>query len=236
MHLASASDRDGESRSEAAYRQLLAFIERDDIEDGQRLPSEAELAERTGLSRTSIREALARLRAEGRAVSRRGSGTYAVRGAPAELVRLSAIDSIGDLIDWHEVRLALESEAASLAAERRSDADIEALAAAQQNLIDKLAFESANHEDAAFHRAIAACAHNAKLADAINSLTAHIFRWSRFTTERGILTPGERREVITIEHGEVIAAIVERDADRARSALRRHLLNGRARVLGAMRR
>ncbi|MBS7696147.1 MULTISPECIES: FCD domain-containing protein [unclassified Chelatococcus] len=224
-----------ESRVDAAYRHLVAYIERENVPEGSRLPSESEFVERFGLSRASIREALARLRAEGRAVSRRGSGTFTARGLPAELVRLSAIDSVQDLIDWHEFRVALESEVAALAAERRDDADLARIHTAQDALMAKLESEHGQAEDAEFHRSIAVAAHNGKLLDGVGALANHIFRWSGQTRERGILTLGERREIIAAEHGEIINAIVERKPDQARFAIRRHLLNGRARFLGTLR-
>ena len=230
-----APDNDQYSRVDVAYRHLVAFIEREDMPEGSKLPSESEFVDRLGLSRTSIREALARLRAEGRAVSRRGSGTFTTQNGPSEVVRLSAIDSIKDLIDWHEFRLALESEAAALAADRRSDEQLAGMIQAQEELILKLEHEHGGFEDAAFHRAIAVGAQNDKLIDGVGALTNHVFRWSRFTRERGILTLSERREVIILEHGEIIAAIAARKAEQARGAVRRHLLNGRARVLSSLR-
>lgn len=224
-----------ESRVDAAYRHLVAYIDRENVPEGSRLPSESEFVERFGLSRASIREALARLRAEGRAVSRRGSGTYTAKALPAELVRLSAIDSVQDLIDWHEFRVALESEVAALAAERRDDADLARIHAAQEALMATLESEHGQAEDAEFHRSIAVAAHNLKLLDGVGALANHIFRWSGQTRERGILTLGERREIIAAEHGEIIKAIAERKPDQARFAIRRHLLNGRARFLGTLR-
>ncbi|WP_439496025.1 FadR/GntR family transcriptional regulator [Bosea sp. (in: a-proteobacteria)] len=228
------SANDQESRADAAYRHLLAYIEREDLGEGARLPSESEFVDRLGLSRTSIREALARLRAEGRAVSRRGSGSFVSAGVSAEMVRLSAIDSVQDLIDWHEFRVALESEVAALSAERRREEDLAEMRRAQDALLGKLATGQAEAEDAAFHRAIAIGARNPKLLDAVGALAAHIFRWSKFTGERGILTLTERREIIAVEHGEIIAAIAEQRPDLARAAVRRHLLNGRARVLSSL--
>lgn len=227
--------RESEGRADSAYRQLLAYIEQEDLPDGSRLPSESEFVAKLNLSRTSIREALARLRAEGRAISRKGSGSFTVRQTSLQMVQLTAIASVRDLVEWHEFRLALESEVASLAAERRTESDIATLEQAQAVLVGKLGDGVGEQEDVAFHGALAACAHNPKLSDALARLTAHIFRWSRFSHERGILTLGERREVITLEHGGIIAAVAAGDAARARAEIRRHLLNGRARVLGALR-
>ena len=224
-----------EGRADSAHRQMLAYIEREDLPDGSRLPSELEFVARLNLSRASVREALARLRAEGRAISRKGSGSFTVRRESPEMVQLTAIASVRDLVEWHEFRVALESEAASLAAERRTEADLATLQAAQDTLVTMLDQGVAEQEDAAFHSALAACSHNPKLSDALGRLTAHIFRWSRFSHERGILTLSERREVITLEHGGIIEAVAAGDAGRARGEIRRHLLNGRARVLSALR-
>ena len=221
-----------ESRSESAYRQLVAFM--GGLEDGDRLPSESGFVEMFGLSRASIREALARLRAEGLVRSRKGSGSFAVHAPALEMMRLSAIETMRDLVEWHEVRLALESEVASLAADRRTDEDLARLRRSQDELIAKLSVSHADSEDVAFHSALAACAHNPKLSDALGRLTTHIFRWSSLSAERGFLTLTERRELITLEHGGIIEAVAARDADRARAEIRRHLLNGRTRVLSTV--
>ena len=222
-----------ESRGDQAYRQIAVFV--GGLKDGDRLPAEGDLADQFRLSRASIREALARLRAEGQVRSRKGSGSFAVRGESGEMVHLSAIDSVHDLVEWHEVRLALETEVAALAAERRTATDLASLSEAQDVLVAELAHGHANREDVAFHAALAACAHNPKLWDAIARLTSHIFRWSSLSQQRGFLTLAERRELIMLEHGGIVEAVAARDPDRARQEIRRHLLNGRSRVLSRIR-
>jgi GntR family transcriptional repressor for pyruvate dehydrogenase complex len=221
------------SRAEQAYRHVLEFIESGRLAAGARLPSEAELEAQLGLSRASVREALARLRAEGRVNSRRGAGSFLTQGRPAEMVRLSTITSVPELIEWHEFRLALESEVASLAAERATDEDIARMRAAQELLMKRLAVGPASREDAAFHRAIATATRNRKLEDAIAALANHVIEWARVGQVKGVMSSAERREIIDIEHGEIVDAIAERNPERARSAVRRHLLNGRARLLNA---
>lgn len=223
-----------ESRSESAYRQLVSFMGQ--LDDGQRLPAESEFVDMLGLSRASIREALARLRAEGMVRSRKGSGSYAVHNGSPDMMRLSAIETMRDLAEWHEVRLALESEVAALAADRRTDEDLTNLQKAQAELIVQLASNHADKEDVAFHSALAACAHSPKLSDALGRLTSHIFKWSSLSAERGFLTLAERRELISLEHGGIVDAVEARDADRARAEIRRHLLNGRSRVLSTLER
>lgn len=221
-----------ESRSESAYRQLVAFM--GGLPDGERLPPETDFVDMFGLSRASIREALARLRAEGLVRSRKGSGSFAVRQAAPQMMRLSAIENMRDLVEWHEVRLALESEVAALAAERRTDEDLARLRQAQAQLIAQLATSHADNEDVAFHSALAVCAHNPKLSDALGRLTTHIFNWSSLSAKRGFLTLAERRELIALEHGGIVEAVAARDGDRARAEMRRHLLNGRTRVLSTI--
>jgi len=223
------------SRVDAAYRHLIEFMEREDFPEGSKLPSESEFVDRFGLSRASIREALARIRAEGRVVSRRGAGTFTTRQGPSELVRMSAIDSVKDLIEWHEFRLAMESEAVALAAERRTEAQLADIVRAQDDLVATLDDGRGETEDAAFHRSLALGSQNNKLIDAVGALTTHFFRWNRFSRERGILSPSERREVITKEHGEIIVGIAARKPEQARAALRSHLLNGKARALSSLR-
>ena len=218
-----------ESRSASAYRQIAGYI--DNVADGARLPPEADFAEMFGLSRASIREALARLRAEGIVRSRKGSGTFAVRSGAPEMVRLSAISSVRELAQWHEVRLALESEVAALAADRRTDEDLVRLEAAQEALLASLLTGRGEREDVAFHAALAVCAHNPKLSDALGRLTSHIFSWGNLSAQRSVLTMAERRELIALEHGAIVAAVAARDGDRARAEMRRHLLAGRTRVL-----
>ncbi|MGO4740504.1 FadR/GntR family transcriptional regulator [Bosea sp. 2KB_26] len=218
-----------ESRSAIAYRQIAGYI--DNVADGARLPPEADFAEMFGLSRASIREALARLRAEGIVRSRKGSGTFAVRSGAPEMVRLSAISSVRELAQWHEVRLALESEVAALAADRRTDEDLVRLKAAQEALLASLLTGRGEREDVAFHAALAVCAHNPKLSDALGRLTSHIFSWGNLSAQRSVLTMAERRELIALEHGAIVAAVAARDGDRARAEMRRHLLAGRTRVL-----
>ncbi|MBM3524740.1 MAG: FadR family transcriptional regulator [Alphaproteobacteria bacterium] len=221
--------------AERAHRLIVDIIDDRRVRAGDRLPTESELISRLGLSRGTIREALARLRAEGRIVSRRGSGSYLARRSPVGVVRLSPIETVEDLLQWQEFRVALECEVVALAAERRGDLDLGAMRRAQKTLIARLAEGAyAEAEDAAFHRALAQGARNPKLVEAVAALTAHIFTWIGVTRDRAILSPAERREIVEIEHRDIIEAIAVRAPDRARAAMRRHLLNGRARMLGVV--
>ena len=219
----------------SAYERLVELIAQGAVPPGAPLPPEPVLMARLGLSRTSLREAMARLHAEGRTVSRRGAGTFLVRDTPLDLVRLAPIDGAAGLLEWHELRVALESEAAMLAAERRTPADLAALEAAQRVLLGRLdAGDRGGAEDARFHAVLAEASGNRRLHESVAMLNRHIQAWIDVSQVRAILTLHERREIVVAEHAAIIAAVRAGRPEAARAALRHHLLNGRARVLGSL--
>jgi DNA-binding FadR family transcriptional regulator len=83
---------------------------------GDRLPSESRLCEVFGVSRPVVREAISRLQADGLVVTRHGAGTFVAKRPREEFLRLAPIGSLADLMRCYEYRIALEGEAASLAA------------------------------------------------------------------------------------------------------------------------
>lgn len=101
------------------------------FEPGQRLPTEFELAQRFGVSRNVVREAIARLKLSGYVETRRGVGSFVAAGGqanfeilPEDLLRAEALEQI------YQLRVEIEAGAAALAAEHRSEAQLEALRAA----------------------------------------------------------------------------------------------------------
>ena len=107
---------------------LTAMIERNEIAEGERLPSETALAERFGVSRPTVRETLARLRDEGLIASRRGSGSY-VQAFPQDRTTIHkpafrVVDSFNQIKQCYEFRAAVEGESAFLAATARSEAQL----------------------------------------------------------------------------------------------------------------
>jgi len=106
--------------ADRAYAGIVEIINRDHLNVGDRLPSEARLAEIFGMSRTIVREALVRLASDGITEARRGAGSY-VKSRPSERwgahMSMSALSAT---LGTYEVRFVLEAEAARLAATRRS--------------------------------------------------------------------------------------------------------------------
>jgi GntR family transcriptional repressor for pyruvate dehydrogenase complex len=140
---------------------LRTRIVNGDIPPGEKLPSEPRLATEHGVSRTVVREAIARLNLEGLVHTRRGSGSYALTPPAADAdggVRPLA-RTLADRIALVEYRLALEAETAALAAVRRTPAQLAALG----DRLDALASSdghpaTAMQHDFAFHRLVAEAA------------------------------------------------------------------------------
>jgi GntR family transcriptional regulator, transcriptional repressor for pyruvate dehydrogenase complex len=105
---------------------LLELIRSGTYPVKSRLPSESEMAQRFGVSRTVIREAVSRLKSEGLVESRQGSGVYVREVGPDTPFRIdpTVVDSIQTVLQVAELRRGLESEIAALAAERGSKKQI----------------------------------------------------------------------------------------------------------------
>jgi GntR family transcriptional regulator, transcriptional repressor for pyruvate dehydrogenase complex len=99
---------------------------------GEKLPTEAEIMGEHGISRTVVREALSKLQAAGQVLTRHGIGTFVVGPGDAAPFRIAPeqLATLHDVIAMLELRIGVETEAASLAAQRRSDANLREMRAA----------------------------------------------------------------------------------------------------------
>lgn len=209
---------------------LRTRIVNGDIAPGEKLPSEPRLATEHGVSRTVVREAIARLNLEGLVHTRRGSGSYALTppaddadGAPP-LAR-----SLADRLALVEYRLALEAEAAALAATRRTPAQLAALA----DRLDALASSdghpaTAMQHDFAFHRLVAEAAGNRFLLEALDRLGPQMIAMPRGRLDRH---DGGRFTAVVQEHRAVLAALESQEPLAAAAAMRVHLAGSRRRLL-----
>src|SRR6266536_2967902 len=121
---------------EEIAQKLREFIHVEELEPGDRLVSERDLAQRLGVSRTSVRQALTALRVSGLVEIRHGDGVYLVR-SPEDIVPSLAeelLQSHAQLPAIMEVREALETQTARLAARRRSDADLDTMRRALRDM------------------------------------------------------------------------------------------------------
>ena len=203
-----------------------------DLAPGAKLPSEAELIEEYAVSRTVVREAVTRLRAEGLVETHQGRGSFvlAVPEASSFSVEASAIRSHADVMAMIDFRLGVESEAAALAAVHHTSSDAEAISAAMEGFV-RAGHEGAVEADFAFHLAIARATGNRFYVDLLGSLGPMMIMLPR--TRLGAaysMTDATHVERVQREHDNVAAAVLAGDVETARAAMRLHLGNTRRRV------
>ena len=203
-----------------------------DLPPGHKVPSEAELIEEYGVSRTVIREAVTRLRAEGLVETFQGRGSFvlAMPEPTSFTVESAAIRTHHDVLDMLDFRLGIESEAAGLAAARVNTAGAEAIRAALAAFV-AAAPEDQVEADFLFHRAVAEASANRFYLDLLDSLGPMMIMLAR--TRLGdaySLTDASHVERVRREHDDVAAAVIAGDPDTARAAMRVHLGNTRRRL------
>lgn len=194
---------------------------------GARVPSEAQLSQGYEVSRTVVREAVSQLRAEGLVETFQGRGSFiaaapGARGGRADSgivlpVRRSARDVM-------ELRLAIECEAAALAARRRTRAQIEVLDRALADL--RQAVRTGGGvvgPDWAIHMAVAVASGNPLLIGVMESLGAQSVLRHRASVDDIDLVDPEHGALLVHEHAAIRDAVERGDADAARSAVRVHL-------------
>ncbi|MGH9047276.1 MAG: FadR/GntR family transcriptional regulator [Acidimicrobiales bacterium] len=210
------------NRIVARIEELLANNE---FEPGGRLPAEREMARLLGVSRPALREAVKVLEARGRLVVRHGQGMFVALTAPeAVAARLASLEvSLRELFD---MRIVLEEPAAAWAAEMATAQDVaalaEALAAEEPARIEPIDFDRLKRLDTAFHLRIVETAKNRFLHQTLDVLQEMLAAGMETTLK----IPG-RVPVAGADHRRIFDAIVARDADAARAAVRDHIAGAR---------
>ena len=207
--------------------QILELVAENGLAPRDRLPAERELAERFGVSRPSLREALIALEVEGRLDIRMGSGIYV--GAPA---RAAAIEGESPF-EVLQARAIVESAIAEEAARRCDPAAVAAMDRILARMAEAMGDPARSLDlDGAFHIAVAMGTGNGLLAD----MTADIYRlrlspfFSRLAAH--FEGPGTWRLALA-EHGAIRDAIAAGDTGAAREAMRHHLTESQRRFCGA---
>ena len=199
---------------------------------GAKLPSESELVEEYAVSRTVVREAVTRLRAEGLVETQHGRGSFvlAVPETSSFSVEASAIRTQADVVAMLDFRIGVESEAAALAAAHRTDADVTAIEEAMSGFV-RTGHEGAVEADFAFHLAIARASGNRFYVDLLGSLGPMMIMLPRTRLSAAYsMTDAAHVERVQREHDNVAAAVLAGDVETARAAMRLHLGNTRRRV------
>jgi DNA-binding FadR family transcriptional regulator len=221
-------------------QELFLSLTNGSLLPGRNLPSEAELASRFGVSRAVVRESLGHLKAMG--VVEVTNGKKAVVKAPdyvplTRIFSLAAAQRPDALTQLLEARCGIESECAYLAAERRNVASLEAigrLLEAMDSLVqDPEAFDATRYAelDRDFHLEVARASQNLLLEQLAQSI--------REPMKQSILlglshqdSHAQRRR-IQATHREIAEAIEQCHSERARAAMRSHLMGATRRILAA---
>lgn len=212
---------------------LSEKIRSQQLRTGDKLPTESAIMQAYGVSRTVVREALSKLQASGLVETHHGVGTFVLPPRAAGMFRLEGADiaTTVDVLAVLELRISLETEAAGLAALRRTEVQLlglrEALDAFESNLA---AGNDPVAHDFSFHLQIAQATGNPYFADIMGHLGTTLIPRTRVSAIRNHDRRGEYLVRVNREHEEIYAAIARRDPDSARAAMRIHLTNSRERL------
>jgi GntR family transcriptional repressor for pyruvate dehydrogenase complex len=210
--------------SERVADMLLETILSDDLKPGDRLPSERELGDQFGVSRTVIREAVGALVAKGVLDVKSGSGLHvAERSASAMTESMSLFLRASSVAfeNVHAVRRVIEVHIAGLAAENRTDADLvemKASCAAMERAIDGRDVENAAILDLEFHRTIARSTQNQLFLALMDSIGQSLIDLRR----QNLSTEGNAMHTRAL-HRQILDAVAAGDPERAREAMSAHL-------------
>ncbi len=206
----SDSDTGYATKSDLAYTRVRALILSGELAPGAVLPQSA-LAQTIGISTTPLREALRRLKQEG-----------LVELDAHRDARVRPLDA-GEARDLLELRGSLDPLAASLAAQRRTDADLAAIEAALDGLDALTPHPSAAQLEShhRFHAAVHRASHNALLVETLDGLWVKTDRYRRHGLATG--RSDEERDARAAEHRRLFEAVRDRDAASAAELMHHHV-------------
>ncbi|MFM2066099.1 MAG: hypothetical protein RLZZ584_1008 [Pseudomonadota bacterium] len=203
------------------------------LNTGDKLPTESAIMAEFEVSRTVVREALSRLQASGLVETRHGIGTFVlgVGEAPGFRIAPEQFSTLRDVIAVLELRIGIETEAAALAAQRRTPANLLAMKAALDQVVEGVeAGRDAVAADFQFHLEVARATQNDHFTELMGTLGSMIIPRARL--EDPADASEERRQYlrrVNGEHESIYEAIANQDAEAARAAMRTHLANSRER-------
>ncbi|MDP1730904.1 MAG: FCD domain-containing protein [Devosia sp.] len=216
----------GGTLADPVYGALAKMIASGEYVGDSRLPGELHLSKEFGVSRPVLRHALARLRTEGLIYSRQGAGNFVCKRASEGALDFGPLQSLPDVHRCLTFRLALESEAAALAAANRDPESLENIARAIRAIDRAIASDNpAVDEDLALHIEVARASRNRFFVVTLDALRPQI----RFGINliRGLTArPQERLGQVQAEHAAIYEAIRKHEPDEARRAMADHLGNG----------
>ncbi len=211
---------------------LTSEIRKNRLKSGEKLPPEAELCKHYGVSRTVIREALARLKHDGLLESRQGSGIIVASWKKRRSFRLDWLDLQDpyNINFLYELRVFIGVEAASLAAIRHKRADIERLNALMEDMAQAIKKgEDGAIPHRAFHKLIVEASYNPYFIEFESFIQDRLWDVMQQARKRTQTTEGLAPKVHK-EHSLVVEAIASGSPELAREAALNHLLNAAKRA------
>ena len=202
------------SAAEAVFNAIRQDIESGRLEVGSKLSSEATLSQQYAVSRSVIREALRSCTALGLTVTKTGKGTFVVANKVANDLTLGQYSAR----DLTEARPHIEVPAAGLAAERRSDEELETLRHIVAAMSTETDPESWVALDSSFHAAIARASRNKVFASVVADIRDALAHQSETLN-----MVADRQHASDVEHQDILAAIEAGSAEKARAAMASHL-------------
>ena len=216
---------------------IATLIDRGEFAEGGRLPSESELADRFGVSRPVIREALSRLRVSGMIVSRRGSGSYVQKRAERPLavskppIGFGPVNSMAEVRKCYEFRVGVEGDAAYYAALNRTPAMLVAMQGALHGMEKAIAEGAVGmNADFEFHLAVAHASGNEFFEAVMEAMRTPIEFTINLARSLALARPAEHLLTVQAEHVVMFEAIEGGDKEAARNAMRAHIANACSRI------
>lgn len=213
--------------------QLKEMIKEGKFPQNQPMPSENELAKLFGVSRAPVREALSVLSASGIIESRQGGRSFVKEVNMAEMLESLAIELIpvDQVFELLEMRIAMETQAAAIAALRRDEADLKKM----KQALDQFEITLTNPEavgdqaDVNFHKHLIGATKNRFMIQVMENIDDLYRKAISFSLQKNVGLP-EKREQVFQEHMSIFSAIRKRDERAAADAMNIHLKNVRKKL------
>ncbi len=213
---------------EIVAEKIQDLIQEDGLQPGDKLDSVEKLAKKFQVGRSAVREALSALRAMGIVEMRQGDGTFIQAVRPANRTGPSPLTLQHDkdeLLEFLEVRKLIESGTAALAADKRTDKQLNTMREALQDMKKAIGNEDVGQQaDVKFHLAIAEATQNSMLIHLIHQVSDTLKNTMKETRSLWIYGDQSTVERLYQEHLAIYQAIEEQNADLAQQLMLSHLM------------
>lgn len=219
------------------HDQLLDWIISGMLKEGDKIPSENELCDSFKVSRPVVRAAIMKLQAEDLVETKKGKGTFVLHSPLKDLSRFASASDIASILESHEVRIALETEVAALAAVRRTEEQLEVIREAMAAM--RKDFEASNlsiQADYEFHIGIAQATNNEMFVHLLEDFHIGLRKTMAIAQELSResvinqVSPDRNNQVLE-EHQRILDAIEIQDQEAARFAMRFHISKIKQRLI-----